>query len=560
MTQSSDVPLEEESPSYVRIIPLGGLGEVGKNCMAIEFDDEIIVIDCGITFPDAEDLGVDTILPDWTWLLDQAERISGVFLTHGHEDHIGAMPHLLRELDVPVYGLPLTMALLRHKLDEHRLLDECLLFEVAVGDEIELDTVSIEFVHVSHSIPDSAAIAIHTPLGIVLHSGDWRVDHTPVIGKPTDFGRLSELGESGVLCLLADSTNVEQPGVSASESSVREGLRNAIASAQGRVFVTLFSSNVHRIHTLFQIAAQQKRRVVVLGRSLQNMVGHARRTGHLTLPNDNILIDLDTAADWPEDRLMVIMTGSQGEPRSALSRLAFDDYNNIAFHEDDTVIFSARIVPGNEMRVHRLVNELAERGIKAITKRHANVHTTGHAYSEEIRYLLGLIKPHYFVPVHGDHNMMSRHIELALSLGIPEAKRISNGVVLEIDQDGWRTVGHVQTGRTLVSGSNVGSIDENVLRERRKLVWSGAIAVSVVLDEQGDLIAGPTIIQQGTTRDDGRWIEDLQLYVEEGLDKLALRFRTNPTRASEEVRALVRRFFRRRFDRKPIVFAMVEIV
>lgn len=549
------------SGDTIRIIPLGGLGQVGMNCMIIEVGDQSVLIDAGITFPENDALGIDIILPDWSYVLESAERLSAIILTHGHEDHIGAMPFLMRDLNVPVYGKALTLGLLRHKLREHGLLDRCDLRQVDTGELIELTSrLSMEFIHVNHSIPDSAAVALYTPQGTILHTGDWRVDHTPIDDDPIDLPAFAELGDEGVLCLLGDSTNVSAPGASVSERAVLKGLEQIVEEAQGRVLVTMFSSNVHRLQGLLQIAHRHKRRVLLNGRSLLNMVAVARELGYLKVPHDDIFLSMGDLKRLPPSEILIVSTGSQGEPRSGLTRIAHDDHRQISVKPDDTVIFSARVVPGNEQKVNNVMNALWTRGVEVITPRDAMVHTTGHAYQEELKLMLNLTRPRHFVPVHGEPRMLIKHARLAQQLGIDSTHVLQNGHVLEIDrQRGVNVVGRVPSGRVLVDGKGVGDVNDLVVRDRMKLARAGIIVAILLLDTQtGEVVEGPKLLQQGVVeRDESNILDRARDYALRALEDLNEESLKDAPEVAETLRVALQRFFRQKFDRSPVVVPLV---
>ena len=552
--------METRSLESLRIIPLGGLGEVGMNCMAIEYADEVVIIDCGVTFPSVDAFGVDLVLPDYGWLLENVERISGILLTHGHEDHLGAVPFLLREIDVRVYGTPLTLAILEHKLTEHGLVEECDLVEVEVGERFSLEHMEVEYVHVNHSLPDAAAIVLHTPAGVLLHTGDWRLDHTPPQTQPIDLSRIAALGAGGVLCLLGDSTNVEISGTPISESEVLRQLEAVIRPLVGRVLVTIFSSNAYRLQGLLKIAERLGRRVHVNGRSLQNMLRFASDLGYILAPSENTFIPLGELQETPPDNVLIISTGSQGEPRSSLTRIAHNDHRQIRLSEGDTVIFSARTVPGNEMAVARVQNALWERGIEVITRQDAPVHTTGHAHRDDMELLLNLVRPRHLVPIHGELRMLVKHARLAASLGV-QAHVITNGDVLEVDQQGARKLERVGCGRVLVDGTGVGDVGDIVLRDRRQIARAGMIIVFMVLDAQsGEIVAGPDLVQRGVVDDldtSGVFLE-LRSYTLTQLADLNPESMRDRAEVAETLRLAVRRFFKRRFQRKPVVIPIVR--
>ncbi len=561
MTNKKDTTSAPEAQDALRVIPLGGLGQVGMNCMVIECGDEAVLIDCGMTFPEVDVLGVDLILPEMTYLLENAEKLLGVILTHGHEDHIGAMPFLLKELDIPVYGTPLTLGLLRHKLREHNLLDQCELVEVGTRKEIELgDLLSFEFIHVNHSIPDACAVALHTPMGAILHTGDWRVDHTPISGPPIDLASFAEFGDEGVLCLLGDSTNVEQSGMAASESEVLRGLEQQIRQAKGRVLVTMFSSNVHRIQGLLEIAHATGRRVLVNGRSLMNMFNIARNLGYIRLPRRDIMLDLGDVGLMPDDEVLIISTGSQGEPRSSMARIAHDDHNQIKVREGDTVIFSARVVPGNETKVNNIINALWSRGVEVITKRDALVHTTGHAYREDLKLMFNLTRPKFFIPVHGEMKMLIKHARLAHEMGIENTCVLTNGEVAQITEESIQKAGRVPSGRIMVDGKGVGDINDVVLRDRLQLARAGMLIAAMVIDIQdGAIVSGPRLLQHGVVEGvDSKVLSEARRYALERIKSMSPDSLKDTAEVAETLRVALRRFFRRRFQRKPVVVPIVS--
>jgi ribonuclease J len=544
----------------LRIIPLGGLGEVGMNCMAIECGGEVVVVDCGVTFPDDSIMGVDQIIPDLAWLLEPGRRVRAVIVTHGHEDHIGALPFLLNELDVPVYGTRLTLGLLRHKLSERKMLQHCELVEVGHLREVTLGGgLSFELVHVNHSIPDASAVLLHTPLGTVLHTGDWRVDHTPIDDDPIDLSTFAAVGDEGVLLMLGDSTNVGVPGTSVSEREALVGLEEVITQAPGRVFVTMFSSNAHRLQGLLDVAHRLGRKVVVSGRSLMNMVSIARKLGRLKVPSDDIFMRFEGLRGARPEEVLIVTTGSQGEPRSSLTRIANDEHSHIKIEASDTVVFSARIVPGNEVKVHRVINALCRQGAHVVTPSDARVHTTGHAYREELKLMLNLVRPKHFMPVHGELRMLQKHADLARSLGIKDSLVVENGAVVVIDGDGMRRDGFVQNGRLMVDGDGVGDVTKGVLRARSKLARSGMVVAVMEMGADGEILSGPTLIQRGVVDDDNpsNTLNDARDYALAQINAMGTDARKLTAEVAEELRVSIRRYFRRQLSRKPAVVPVV---
>ena len=483
----------------VRIIPLGGINEIGKNITAIEYKNDIIVIDCGLKFPDEDMFGIDLVIPDVSYLVKNKEKVRGIFLTHGHEDHIGALPYVLKQLNVPVYGTKLTLGIVETKLKEHGLLSSTELIRVKPRDVIKLESVSVEFIKTNHSIADSVAIAIHTPLGAVLHTGDFKVDFTPIDGEPMDFARFGELGRKGVLVMMADSTNVEKPGYTMSERVVGENFEKFFFKATGRIIVATFASNVHRIQQIIDAARKQNRKVAVSGRSMENIVGVAQELGYLDCSGD-ILIGVDQINKYNNDQVVIITTGSQGEPMSALARMANSEHRKINILEGDTVIISATPIPGNEKLVSKVINQLFQKGADVIYKALAEIHVSGHACKEELKLMQCLVKPKFFIPVHGEYRHLKQHGELAMSLGMPEDHIMipENGGVIEITRQGIKKNGIVAAGQIFVDGLGVGDVGNIVIRDRKHLSQDGILTVVITLNrETNEVVAGPDIISRG---------------------------------------------------------------
>ena len=483
----------------IKIIPLGGLNEIGKNLTAFEYKNEIIVIDCGLKFPDDEMLGIDVVIPDISYLLKNQDKVKGIFLTHGHEDHIGALPYILKQLNVPVYGTKLTLGIVETKLKEHGLLSSTKLRCVKPKDIVKSENLSIEFIRTSHSIADSVAIAIHTPIGIILHTGDFKIDFTPIDGCVADLTRFAELGKKGVIAMLADSTNVERKGYTMSESTVGEAFENIFSQAKGRIIVATFASNVHRIQQIITAAEKFERRVAVSGRSMENIVAVATELGYLSV-QDGMLIDIDDIDKYPDDKIVIITTGSQGEPMSALSRMAASEHKKVNIEKGDMVIISATPIPGNEKLVFKVINQLFKKGAEVIYESLADVHVSGHACQEELKLMHTLVKPKFFIPVHGEYRHLKQHAELAIKLGLPEENVIiaNNGEVIEVSRDSIRKNGSIMAGHVFVDGLGVGDVGNIVLRDRRHLSQDGILTVVVTIErETGKVVAGPDIISRG---------------------------------------------------------------
>ena len=488
--------------STLRVLPLGGLGEIGKNMTVVEYEDRIVVIDTGLRFPTADMLGIDLVLPDFAYLRERASDIEAIVVTHGHEDHLGALPWVLRELDngdgIPVLGGPLTIAMARSKLDEHNL-REVDLEDVAAGDQVDLGPFSIELIHMTHSIPDSCAVAVGTELGTVLLTGDYKFDQTPVDGLPADVSRLAELGSEGVLLLCGDSTNADRPGFSPSEREVGPHLEEVFNRAEGRIVVTSFASNIHRVQQVIDAAAALGRKVALVGRSMRKNVNIGRSLGHIEVP-EGMLIQPHEVEDWPDHRIVVISTGSQGEPLSALRRMAYNDHRQITLRSGDTVVFSATPIPGNERAVNETVDRLYHIGCNVITPREAPIHASGHGFVEELKLMLNLVRPRYVMPIHGDHKRIHLHAQLADAVGIdPEAVfQLENGLPLEIDASG-ATIGERQAaGMIFVDGVDIGDPADVALRDRRMLSADGIfIVVATVSEQSGESVVPPEVIFRG---------------------------------------------------------------
>jgi ribonuclease J len=512
----------------LRVLPLGGLGEIGKNMTVVEYDDRIVVVDTGLRFPTAEQLGIDLVLPDFTYLRERVEDIEAIVITHGHEDHLGALPWVLRELGVrdapPVYGGPLAMAMARSKLDEHRIRD-VVLEDVPDGETIEAGPFDIELIHMTHSIPDSNAVAITTDAGTVLITGDYKFDQTPVDGRPADMSRLAELGRDGVLLLCGDSTNADRPGYSPSEARVGPHLEEVFSRCEGRIVVTSFASNIHRVQQVVDAAAALGRKVALVGRSMRKNVNIGRSLGHIELP-DGILIQPREIEDFPDHRVVIISTGSQGEPLSALRRMAHNDHRQVKLREGDTVVFSATPIPGNERAVNETIDRLYHIGCDVITTADAPVHASGHGYQEELKLMLNLTRPRYVLPMHGDFKRIHLHAQLAESVGI-DADAIfqgENGLPLDIDERGARWGEKVQSGMIFVDGVDIGDPADVALRDRRMLSADGIfIIVATISEQDGQSVVPPEVIFRGVpfVEQADELIEEIRGAIEDSLEQAA---------------------------------------
>jgi len=483
----------------IRIIPLGGLGEIGKNITAIEYKDEIVVIDCGISFPDADMYGVDLVIPDVTYLLENRDKVKGIFLTHGHEDHIGALPYILKQINIPVYGTRLTLGLVEAKLQEHGILADCTLNVVKPGDIVKLEKLSVEFIRVSHSIADACSICIHTPIGRIIHTGDFKIDYTPIDGEVIDLERFAKLGGQGVLLLMADSTNVERPGFTISEKVIGESLNKLFQKADGRIIVASFASNIHRIQQIANASILVGRKIAFSGRSMERISQVAMDLGYLHIPIEAI-ITVAEIHNYPDEKVTIVTTGSQGEPLAALTRMASSSHRSIEIQKGDLIIISASPIPGNEKFIYNVINELFKRGANVIYNTTEEIHVSGHACQEELKLMHTLIRPKFFMPVHGEYRHLKQHAQLAEKIGMnPDNIFIGEtGQILEVSQNECKFAGRVQTGAIMVDGLGVGDVGNIVLRDRKHLAEEGILTVVVTIErETYSILAGPDIITRG---------------------------------------------------------------
>lgn len=483
----------------LKVIPLGGLHEIGKNITVFEYGNDIILVDCGVAFPEDEMLGIDLVIPDFTYLVKNKDKIRGLVVTHGHEDHIGSIPYLLKEVNVPIYATKLTAGLIAHKLEEHKLKGSAKLNVVKQGQTIVLGKMRVEFIRSCHSIPDSVALAIHTPVGTVVHTGDFKIDYTPIGEEPNNLGRLAELGNKGVLALFSDSTNAERKGFTMSESSVGEVFEKLFFNCKKRIVVATFASNVHRIQQIVDLAVKDKRKIAVCGRSMINVIETAMDLGYIDVPK-NVFIDIDMIKNYPDDQLVIITTGSQGEPMSALTRMANGEHKKVTLTANDLVIISAHPIPGNEKYISRVIDELMQIGSEVIYSSLADIHVSGHACQEEQKLMLTLVKPKFFVPVHGEYRQLVAHKETAKKLGYDEKDifLMTNGRVLELNENEAKLTTTVPFGKVMVDGLGVGDVGNIVLRDRQHLSQDGLIIVVITMDSStGEVIAGPDMISRG---------------------------------------------------------------
>lgn len=545
----------------VKIIPLGGLNEIGKNMTAIEYKNDIVIIDCGLKFPDEDMFGIDVVIPDITYLLKHKDKVSGIFLTHGHEDHIGALPYVLKQLNVPVYGTKLTLGIVQSKLKEHNLLSTTELITVKPRDVVRLNSVSVEFIKTNHSIADSVAIAIHTPLGAVLHTGDFKVDYTPIDGELMDFARFAELGKKGVLLMMADSTNVERPGYTMSEKIVGESLCRIFGKSKGRIIVATFASNIHRIQQIIDAAAMYGRKVAVSGRSMENIVQVAIELGYIKIEKEN-LVSIDQINKYNNDEIVIITTGSQGEPMSALARMATSEHRKVNIVSGDTIIISATPIPGNEKLVSRVIDQLFKKGAEVVYGSSEAVHVSGHACQEELKLMQTLVRPKYFIPVHGEYRHLKQHGELANSIGVPKSNILipEIGDVIEVTRNSIKKSGSVISGQIFVDGLGVGDVGNIVIRDRKHLSQDGILTVVVTLSKENKaIIAGPDIISRGFVyvRESEKLMDEARDIVRNVFAKCEEQKITDWSTLKSTVRDELRSFLYEKTKRKPMILPII---
>lgn len=552
---------ECKNKAKVKVIPLGGLREIGKNMTVIEQANDIIVVDCGLTFPEEEMLGIDIVIPDASYIIKNSGRIRGIVLTHGHEDHIGALPYVLQQIDVPVYGTKLTLGLVRNKLTEFNMEESCRLEVVEIGDIVKLGSMSVEFIQVSHSIADSAALAVTTEAGIIVHTSDFKVDFTPIDDKVTDLHRFAELGKEGVLLLMADSTNVERPGYTMSEKTVGQTFDDIFAGTKNRIIVATFASNVHRIQQIINSAHRFNRKLAVCGRSMVNVVKVASELGYLKIP-EGLVIDIDEIGRYKNEEITILTTGSQGEPMSALTRMANADHRQVEITYGDLVIISASAIPGNEKLIGRVINRLFTRGANVIYEDLADIHVSGHACQEELKLIHSLVKPKFFMPIHGEYRHLERHARLAKSLGM-ESNRIilaEIGNVIELTKKSARINGKVTAGRVLVDGLGVGDVGNVVLRDRQHLAQDGLMAVVVTISkESGTIVGGPDIISRGFVyvRESEDLMEQARVVVKEALAQCERKQISEWSTLKASIRNCLRTFLYEKTKRKPMILPII---
>ena len=546
----------------LKIIPLGGLGEIGKNITLYEYDGDMFLVDCGMSFPDEETPGIDIVIPDFTYILENRDKIKGLVVTHGHEDHIGAIPYLLRNFNLPIYATNLTIGLIQGKLKEHKLLAGAKLNVAKPGDKIQLGKFEVEFIHVNHSIPDAVGFAITCPAGTVVQTGDFKIDTTPIDDYVIDIGRFAELGKKGVLALLSDSTNAERPGFTASERIVGESFSNLFKKAENhRIIVATFSSNIHRIQQIIDEAVRCGRKVAVSGRSMINVVSVASELGYLNVPDD-VLIEIDMIKNYPPENLVIITTGSQGEPLSALHRIAFSEHRQVEIIPGDMFIISATPIPGNEKLVSKVINELMKRGANVVYERMYDVHVSGHACQEELKLMMSIIKPKYFIPLHGEQKHLMKNAGLARQMGIPDENILiaENGNVIEVSKQQLKSTETVQAGRVLVDGLGVGDVGSIVLRDRKHLADDGIIIVAVSIDSATrEVVAGPDVVSRGFVyvKESEELIRDINELVCDILERCYIDGTRDWNTIKTRIKERVSRFVSSKTRRAPMILPII---
>jgi len=551
--------VNNQTNTKLKILPLGGLEQIGMNITVFEYEEDIIIVDCGIAFPEDEMLGIDLVIPDIDYLKLNRDKIRAIVLTHGHEDHIGALPYVLKEINVPIYGTRMTLGLVENKLKEHRILNDVTRNVVTPGQKIDLGAFSVEFIRTNHSIPDPVALAIHTPVGVVIHTGDFKVDYSPINGKPIDLQKFAELGKKGVLLLMADSTNAERPGYTSSESSVGKAFDDLFSSFKGkRIIVATFASNVDRVQQIVHAAGKYKRKVLVEGRSMKNVFATAIELGYIKVP-DKMMITFDELSQYRDGQVVLITTGSQGEPLAALSRMAYDNHRQISIHKDDKIIFSSKAIPGNEKSVSRVINTLFSKGAEVIFE---DAHVSGHAYQEELKLIHSLVKPKYFIPIHGEYKHMKKHAELAEGLGMKSDKIniLAPGDVFEINYKSAAITGHIDHQPVYVDGLGVGDVGDVVLRDRQKLSQDGLITVVVTLSQETrEILAGPDIVSRGFVyvRESTELMDETKAVVIKALDKCRQRNIRDWGKIKSAIRDALRDFLWMKTRRNPMILPVL---
>lgn len=547
--------------SSLKIIPLGGLQEIGKNITVFEYKNEILLVDCGLEFPEDDMLGIDLVIPDISYLVKNQDKIKGLVITHGHEDHIGAIPYVLKQINVPIYATNLTVELIKNKLEEHNLLRSTKLHVVKQGQTINFGSMQVEFIRSNHSIPDAVMLAIHTPVGTILHTGDFKIDYTPIDDKVIDLGRIAELGNEGILALLSDSTNSERKGYTMSESSVGEVFDRLFLNNEKRIVVATFASNVHRVQQIVNSAVKYGRKVAICGRSMQNMIEAARKLGYIEVP-DNVFIDIDNIKNYNDNQLVIITTGSQGEAMSALTRMANGDHRKVTITPNDMVIISATPIPGNEKLVSKVIDELMKIGAEVIYSSLADIHVSGHACQEEQKLILTLAKPKYFIPVHGEYRQLMAHRETAKKVGIADKDIfiMTNGRVLELNEEEAKLTTQVPNGRVLVDGLGVGDVGNIVLRDRQHLSQDGLIVIVMTMDSNtGEIVSGPDVFSRGFVyvRESENLMDDVKKVIRDEVKKCEENHIRDWSTIKSNVKDTLRDYIFEKTKRNPMILPII---
>lgn len=545
----------------LKIIPLGGLGEIGLNMMVFEYRETIFIIDAGLMFPEDYMLGIDYVIPDMSYVKENKAKVAGIILTHAHEDHIGALTYFLREVDAPIFGTPFTLGVVQNKLEEADMLSTASLHEISPGEKLRIGDFELEFIRVSHSVIDGVGVAIRTPVGLIVHTGDFKISPTSIDGMMTDVGKFAQCGKEGVLALLSDSTNVEKEGYTKSAQEIGETLANITRGSKGRIIVSLFASNVARIQQITKIAKERSRKVVFNGRSIEVSVNLAKNLGYIDIPPD-MEIDVDQLDDYPDDEIIMIMTGSQGEPMSALARMAAATHKQIKIKAGDTVILSSKFIPGNEKAIAGIINRLYKLGANVIYEKISSIHTSGHAQREELKLMINLIKPKYFIPIHGEYRHLILHTRLAEDCGIPKEKILlaQNGQTIQFDKNGGKIGGTVSTGRVLIDGKGIGDVGRSVLKERRRLSEEGLVVVNMAFDEEtGIVVYGPEIVSRGFIFENqtGHLLEDAKCVILEIVDEEKPEVENRIEVIRTRIQAALRQYFYFTIKRRPVILPFI---
>ncbi len=545
----------------LKIIPLGGLGEIGLNMMVFEYGDSSFIVDAGLMFPEVYMLGVDYVIPDMSYIKQISPNILGIVLTHAHEDHIGALPYLLKEINVPIFGTPFTLEVVRNKLEEQGPFSSVALHAISPMEKLKLGVFELEFIRVSHSAVDGVGIAVKTPLGLVVHTGDFKISHTSVDGKITDVNKFARCGEEGVLALMSDSTNVEKEGYTISDQEIGETLARITTGRRGRIIVGLFASNISRIQQVVDIAQTTNRKVILNGRSIETSVNIAKELGYINIP-EGMEIDVKQVNDFPDDEIVIITTGSQGEPMASLARMASGNHKQIKIKQEDTVIFSSKFIPGNEKAITKIINALYRRGADVIYEKISEIHVSGHAFQEELKLMINMTKPRYFIPIHGEYRHLILHARLAEQVGISKENVLlaENGQIIEFDENGGRVQDRVSTGRVLIDGKGIGDVGRSVLKERRNLSEDGFVVVNMAIDEEtGIVVYGPEIVSRGFVfeTETGHLLEEAKCVVLEIIEELGPEVPDRVDKIRSKIQSALRKYFSFTIKRRPVILPFI---